>query len=219
MPIIFDEIINSINNNVDIKNTNFNNVNNYLEYITTIKNNILLEIKSSVENINMNDRININCKLINTNILKTKIYKKYKYNNIHDNIINNEDNTNILKFIFYIIKIFDKYYIIKNFSTDDVDYTFTIYPSIENIQQNINIFIYDYIGTFLHMYVAAEHIEKNFNKYIILLNTLCNYIPNIGDYKIINTEKNKIPLNIDKQIKHMLNNNQILTIKLLSKNI
>ena len=102
MPIIFDEIINNINNNVDIKNTNFNNVNNYLEYITIIKNNILLEIKSSIENVNINDRININCKLINTNILKTNIFNKYKYDNIHDNIINNEDNTNIFKYIFYI---------------------------------------------------------------------------------------------------------------------
>ena len=69
------------------------------------------------------------------------------------------------------------------------------------------------------MYLAADHIEKNINKYQILLNTLCNYIPNIGTYKIINTEQNNIPLNIDKQIKHMLNNNQILTIESLSKNI
>lgn len=239
--MIFDDIINILNNNIilykenfdnhNINNHNINNHNvndivecdidydiddniddinivnkkytnyiNYINYIKKIKNNILVEISSSIRNINDNKYKNIQCDILANNILKSKIF--------------DSDEEQQYKYLFYIIIIDDKYYIIKNFASDDESYTYTIYPSIEKNKKKVYFNLCNYIGNFINIYNTACYIEKNLKKYDNILNTLCNYISYNGDYKNIDiTNEN------DKHIINVLNDNQIEALEKLTNNI
>jgi hypothetical protein len=211
MTIIFDNILDVLNNNTEITKENFENLSNYNEYIDKIKNNILLEIKSSID-INNNTCKNILCDPVSDNILRTHIFK-------------NDDDQ--YKYIFYVINIDNKYYIIKNFSSDDKYYTFTIYPKLNKTNIKVNFKLCNYIGNFVNIFYTACHIEKNLNKYNNILNTICNYKPISGEYNSIMDRDNlDILKNMDyvsnikeKNIINSLNNNQYESLNRLTDNL